>query len=45
MQGHEGKFSVYVHASKEKPVHFSRYFVDRNIRSEPVQSIVQALIM
>ncbi|KAI4316235.1 hypothetical protein L6164_024234 [Bauhinia variegata] len=35
-QGHEGRFSVYVHASKEKPVHVSRYFVGRDIRSEPV---------
>ncbi|VFQ67342.1 unnamed protein product [Cuscuta campestris] len=35
-QGHEGKFSVYVHASKERPVHFSRYFVGREIRSAKV---------
>ncbi|KAF1893780.1 hypothetical protein Lal_00002307 [Lupinus albus] len=35
-QGHEGKFSIYVHASKEKPVHVSRYFVGREIHSEPV---------
>jgi len=35
-QGHEGKFSVYVHASKTKPVHVSRYFVNRDIRSDPV---------
>ncbi|KAL4651991.1 hypothetical protein ACB092_01G200700 [Castanea dentata] len=34
--GHEGKFSVYVHASKEKPVHVSRYFVNRDIRSDQV---------
>ncbi|PSR85261.1 Mediator of RNA polymerase II transcription subunit like, partial [Actinidia chinensis var. chinensis] len=34
--GHEGKFSVYVHASKDKPVHFSRYFVNREIRSDKV---------
>ncbi|KAK7818122.1 hypothetical protein CFP56_041810, partial [Quercus suber] len=31
-----GKFSVYVHASKEKPVHVSRYFVNRDIRSDQV---------
>ncbi|CAL0333034.1 unnamed protein product [Lupinus luteus] len=36
-QGHEGKFSVYVHASKEKPVHISHYFVGRDIHSEPVE--------
>ncbi|KAL0337134.1 UNVERIFIED_CONTAM: Glycosyltransferase BC10 [Sesamum calycinum] len=35
-QGHEGRFSVYVHASKDKPVHFSRYFINREIRSEKV---------
>ncbi|XP_058724800.1 glycosyltransferase BC10-like [Vicia villosa] len=35
-QGHEGKFTVYVHASKEKPVHVSSYFVGRDIHSEPV---------
>ncbi|KAI4380571.1 hypothetical protein MLD38_006748 [Melastoma candidum] len=35
-QGHEGRFAVYVHASKEKPVHVSRYFINRDIRSEQV---------
>ncbi|KAJ1399269.1 Glycosyl transferase, family 14, partial [Sesbania bispinosa] len=35
-QGHEGKFSVYVHASKEKPVHVSPYFVGRDVHSGPV---------
>ncbi|MED6199116.1 hypothetical protein PIB30_072893 [Stylosanthes scabra] len=35
-KGHEGKFSVYVHASREKPVHVSPYFVGREIHSEPV---------
>ncbi|CAJ2643391.1 glycosyltransferase BC10-like [Trifolium pratense] len=35
-QGHEGKFSIYIHASKEKPVHTSKYFVGREIHSEPV---------
>ncbi|KAG9148254.1 hypothetical protein Leryth_012221 [Lithospermum erythrorhizon] len=35
-QGHEGKFSVYVHASKVNPVHFSRYFINREIRSDKV---------
>ncbi|KAF5749384.1 hypothetical protein HS088_TW04G01353 [Tripterygium wilfordii] len=34
--GHEERFSVYVHASKEKPVHVSRYFINRDIRSEQV---------
>ncbi|XP_073150035.1 glycosyltransferase BC10 isoform X2 [Henckelia pumila] len=36
-QGHEGRFSVYVHASKDKPLHFSRYFVNREIRSGEVE--------
>ncbi|GFQ05488.1 hypothetical protein PHJA_002692900 [Phtheirospermum japonicum] len=35
-QGHEGRFSVYVHASKDKPLHFSRYFINREIRSDEV---------
>lgn len=35
-QGHEGKFSVYVHASKAKPVHVSRYFINRDIHSDEV---------
>jgi hypothetical protein len=34
--GHEGRFSIYVHASKDKPVHFSRYFINRQIRSDKV---------
>ncbi|CAN1229321.1 Glycosyltransferase BC10 [Linum grandiflorum] len=34
--GHEDKFSIYVHASNNKPVHTSRYFVNRDIRSEQV---------
>ncbi|XVE71876.1 hypothetical protein DITRI_Ditri10aG0186900 [Diplodiscus trichospermus] len=35
-RGHEGKFSIYIHASKEKPVHVSRYFLNREIRSNEV---------
>ncbi|KAJ0030470.1 hypothetical protein Pint_12638 [Pistacia integerrima] len=35
-QGHEDRFSVYVHASSQKPVHVSRYFVGRDIHSEKV---------
>ncbi|KAK9931638.1 hypothetical protein M0R45_018909 [Rubus argutus] len=34
--GHEGRFSVYVHASKEKAIHLSRYFANREIRSDQV---------
>ncbi|KAJ4958351.1 hypothetical protein NE237_025462 [Protea cynaroides] len=34
--GHEDRFTVYVHASREKPVHVSRYFVDSDIRSDKV---------
>ncbi|KAJ7966069.1 Core-2/I-branching beta-1,6-N-acetylglucosaminyltransferase family protein [Quillaja saponaria] len=35
-QGHEDRFSVYVHASRGKPAHASPYFVGRDIRSEKV---------
>lgn len=35
-QGHEGRFSVHIHASKEKPVHSSRHFINREIRSDKV---------
>lgn len=38
LQGHEDKFTVYVHASREQPVHVSRYFAGRNIHSEKVGS-------
>ncbi|XP_042441523.1 glycosyltransferase BC10-like isoform X1 [Zingiber officinale] len=34
--GHKGRFSIYVHASREKPVHVSPIFVGRDIRSEKV---------
>ncbi|XP_040942321.1 glycosyltransferase BC10 [Gossypium hirsutum] len=34
--GNEGRFSVYIHASKEKPVHVSPYFLNREIHSSPV---------
>nr|KJB55246.1 hypothetical protein B456_009G069100 [Gossypium raimondii] len=33
-RGHEGRFSVYVHASREKPGHTSQYFIGRDIHSE-----------
>ncbi|XP_022730698.1 uncharacterized protein LOC111285482 isoform X1 [Durio zibethinus] len=35
-RGHEDRFSVYVHASREKPVHKSHYFIGRDIHSETV---------
>ncbi|XP_074581983.1 glycosyltransferase BC10-like isoform X2 [Curcuma longa] len=34
--GHEGKFSIYVHASREKPIHVSPLFIGRDIRSAKV---------
>ncbi|XXG64404.1 hypothetical protein AAC387_Pa05g2367 [Persea americana] len=34
--GHEGRFSIYVHASREKPEHVSPFFIGRDIRSEKV---------
>ncbi|XP_059637545.1 glycosyltransferase BC10-like [Cornus florida] len=36
LHGHEGRFSVYVHASKEKPVYLSPYFINRDVRSDKV---------
>ncbi|KAG6522790.1 glycosyltransferase BC10-like [Zingiber officinale] len=35
-QGHDGRFSIYVHASREKPVHVSPFFVGSDIRSAKV---------
>ncbi|KAF8392916.1 hypothetical protein HHK36_021156 [Tetracentron sinense] len=35
-RGHEDRFSIFVHASREKPVHVSRHFVGQEIRSEKV---------
>ncbi|PKA52906.1 hypothetical protein AXF42_Ash001887 [Apostasia shenzhenica] len=34
--GHEGKYSIYVHASREKAAHVSPIFIDRGIRSAKV---------
>ncbi|CAG7887664.1 glycosyltransferase BC10 [Brassica rapa] len=36
LKGHEGKFSIYIHPSKERPVHISRHFSDREIHSDEV---------
>ncbi|THU52763.1 hypothetical protein C4D60_Mb10t07360 [Musa balbisiana] len=35
-QGHEGRFSIYVHASTEKPLHVSPLFIGTDIHSEKV---------
>lgn len=35
-QGHDDRFSIYVHASRVKVEHVSPHFVDRDIRSEKV---------
>lgn len=35
-QGHEERFSIYVHASREKPKHVSPLFMDRDIHSKQV---------
>ena len=35
-QGHEGRYSIYVHASRQKPVHTSSLFVGRDIHSDAV---------
>ncbi|RRT56545.1 hypothetical protein B296_00047780 [Ensete ventricosum] len=42
LQGHEGRFSIYVHASREKPVHVSPLFVDRDIQSGKVLEILSS---
>ncbi|XP_058068228.1 glycosyltransferase BC10-like isoform X2 [Magnolia sinica] len=34
--GHEGRYTIYIHASREKPEHLSPLFVDREIHSEKV---------
>ncbi|MQL73309.1 hypothetical protein Taro_005651 [Colocasia esculenta] len=34
--GHEDRFSIYVHASREKPVHVSPLFMNKDIHSEKV---------
>ncbi|KAL9688073.1 hypothetical protein QQ045_032486 [Rhodiola kirilowii] len=36
-EGHEGSFTVYVHASRERPHHVSRYFINRDIHSGEVE--------
>lgn len=41
LQGHEDRFTVYVHASKEAPAHVSRFFIGRNIHSEKVMSLLE----
>ncbi|KAL6659061.1 hypothetical protein ACP70R_003101 [Stipagrostis hirtigluma subsp. patula] len=35
-KGHEGRYTIYVHASREKPEHVSPVFVGRDIHSEKV---------
>ncbi|KAM0904599.1 hypothetical protein ACQ4PT_017920 [Festuca glaucescens] len=37
LQGHEGRYSIYVHASGQKPVHSSSLFVGRDIHSDAVE--------
>ncbi|KAG2568606.1 glycosyltransferase BC10-like isoform X2 [Panicum virgatum] len=35
-EGHDGKYTIYVHASREKPEHVSPIFIGREIHSEKV---------
>ncbi|XP_010483231.1 PREDICTED: uncharacterized protein LOC104761804 [Camelina sativa] len=35
-QGQEGRFSIYIHPSRLRPVHISRHFSDREIHSDHV---------
>ncbi|GAB2219106.1 hypothetical protein Droror1_Dr00006735 [Drosera rotundifolia] len=37
LQGHEGRFSIYIHASQEKTTYETVYFMDRHIRSDKVE--------
>lgn len=41
LQGHDDRFTVYIHASREQPVHVSRYFAGRDIHSEKVSFPIQ----
>ncbi|KAL0922169.1 hypothetical protein M5K25_006135 [Dendrobium thyrsiflorum] len=34
--GNDGRFSIYIHSSREKPIHVSPLFIGRDIRSEKV---------
>ena len=36
VKGHEGKFSIYIYTFKERPVHISPHFYDREIHSDKV---------
>jgi hypothetical protein len=40
LQGQEGRYSIYVHASREKPVHTSSLFVGRDIHSDAVITFI-----
>ncbi|GAB2295048.1 hypothetical protein Dimus_029232 [Dionaea muscipula] len=37
VQGHEGKFSIYIHASQKRAVRKSQYFKGRDIQSDKVE--------
>jgi hypothetical protein len=39
LQGHEGRYTIYVHASREKPEHVSPIFVGREVHSEKVMIV------
>lgn len=45
MQGYDDRFTVYVHASDEKPVHVSQYFIGRDIRSEKVMMLLKYILV
>ncbi|KAL8225996.1 hypothetical protein R6Q57_018553 [Mikania cordata] len=40
-KGHEGRFSIHIHASRVKPVHSSRYFQNQEIRSDKVFLLIE----
>jgi hypothetical protein len=37
-QGHEDRYTIYVHASRDRPIHSSPIFAGRDIRSEKVSN-------
>ncbi|KAK1685299.1 hypothetical protein QYE76_046147 [Lolium multiflorum] len=36
-EGHEGRYTIYVHASRERPEHVSPLFIGRDVHSDKVQ--------
>ncbi|RID50859.1 hypothetical protein BRARA_H01561 [Brassica rapa] len=43
-KGHEGKFSIYIYTFKERPVHISPHFYDREIHSDEVTWVRTSMV-